>query len=137
MECRMWKVVGNFWCKLTCMTNERMNKKVMVWACIKGNRACRNWPYRVRNQFSQHGVGDICDIQVPVSRSLIELVFLPSMFNACVRQWRAILNRETGTSGKGVNKLITYRMFKDMFVVEEYSLGTSNGYNVTEHHRPW
>jgi hypothetical protein len=33
---------------------------------------------------------------------------------------RAILNRETGTSGKGDNKLRTYRMFKDMFVVEEY-----------------
>jgi hypothetical protein len=42
------------------------------------------------------------------------------MCNACVRQWNAILNRETGTSGKGGNKLRTYRMFKDMFAVEEY-----------------
>jgi hypothetical protein len=48
MECRMWKLVGNFCCRLTCMTNERMNKKVMVWNCVKGNRACRNWPYRVK-----------------------------------------------------------------------------------------
>jgi hypothetical protein len=56
-----------------------------------------------------------------VSKSLIEIVFLPSICNACcVRQWKAILDREMGTSGKGGNKFRTYRLFKDMYVVEEY-----------------
>jgi hypothetical protein len=47
-------------------------------------------------------------------------VFLPSFCYDCVRQWKAILDRETGTFGKGGNKLQTYIMFKDMFVVEAY-----------------
>jgi hypothetical protein len=48
----------------------------------------------------ENGVIDTCDIQIPVSRSLIGLVFLPSICIACFRQWKAVLDIEMGTSGR-------------------------------------
>jgi hypothetical protein len=42
------------------------------------------------------------------------------MFYDFVRQRKAMLDRETGISEKGGHKLRTYRMYKDMYVVEEH-----------------
>jgi hypothetical protein len=120
MDCRLWKVVGNFWCRMSSMASERVNKKVMEWACVKGKRACKNWPYRVKNQFTLHGLNDICDICMPVSKSVIEHSLLPSIFNSCTTRWKADIDRVTGKSGKGGNKLRTYRLFKNTYCVDDY-----------------
>ena len=56
MECRLWKSVLNHWCRLVNMDNDRLNKRVFVWCDLKGNNSCRNWNFRVRNQFQKYNV---------------------------------------------------------------------------------
>jgi hypothetical protein len=120
MTCRQLKVVGGYWCRITGMSNDRVNKRVSMWANVKAGNSCKNWPYRVKTKLITHGCVNFCDIHVPVYKHQLFSVFLPCVFQSSVDAWQNELDRETAKSGKGGNKLRVYRQFKSNFYTEFY-----------------
>ena len=120
MECRLWKVIGTFWSRLANMSVERINKRSVLWAKSKSSTSCRNWPYRVQRQFLSFGLEELCNMNVPMSKSVILMSLLPVVLNNFIRHWKEDLNRVSGKTGIGGNKLRTYRLFKHDFETEIY-----------------
>ena len=120
MICRLSKAVSNYWCRATNMENDRVNKRVLVWADTTSGNACKNWPFRVKQQFLMYNLEEFCNINVPLNKRYVSTVFLQFLMTECIDKWRDDVNRDTSKSGNGGNKLRTYKCFKSTFDVEFY-----------------
>ena len=67
------------------------------------------------NNFDQY-----CDISIPISKYAIVKDIERVVHNTFCNDWLDSINRDTGSSKKGRNKLRTYRLFKNEYGVEKY-----------------
>jgi hypothetical protein len=120
MLARQWKVVSGFWSRVSTMQSVRLNKRVALWACAEAGVKCKNWFYKVKTKFNECDAGMLDDLDSPVSKFAMYQSVVPSVFERCVHGWQEDVNRDVSKTGKGLNKLRTYRLFKSEFITESY-----------------
>ena len=103
-----------------CMDASRVNKQVFIWSDQMANRNCKNHNFVVREKFNHLGLGRYSDTRMPFSLHTLIAEIMEKLMRLHVNEWYSEINRETGRSGNGRNKLRTYRLFKTEYKVEEY-----------------
>ena len=66
------------------------------------------------------GLDRFVDVNVPFSVHALLTKLREGLLHIHVRDWSSEIQRDTGRSGNGRNKLRTYRLFKSHYEVEEY-----------------
>lgn len=82
---------------------------------------CRNHNYIVKEVLCQLGLTDFADINnTAINLRTFQLKTQEALMNKHVHEWKAQINSESGRSGKGRNKLRTYKLFKTEYKTEDY-----------------
>jgi hypothetical protein len=117
---KQWKAVINLWCRLNNMSSDRLSRKVFVWAdCISISHKCVAI-FNIKKTFCELNVGHFGDIVDSLDTRFVVNTVLNKMFFVHVSKWRDSLNDDISRSGRGGNKLRTYKLFKDRFETENY-----------------
>lgn len=116
-----WKSICLYWSKLSAMNNDRLNKRVALWALSKSGRACKNWMYSVADFLNGNNLTQYANIaeNIPAPSCFIRNVE-NKLFEKFSTSWYSRINCRKGTSGKGRNKLRLYKLLKTNFNVEQY-----------------
>ena len=117
---KQWICVTRLWCRLINMDSSRVNKCVFKWAWSKASPGVKNWCHKVCMFFRKHSLNYLMDtnITVNVTSVLNDLNVVLSELNQM--EWYEKLNRTEALRGQGLNKLRTYRQFKDSVKTEDY-----------------
>lgn len=111
--------VSKFWFRLNHMHNARFNKQTFLCCFnVKGPK-CKNWSYRVINNFAKIGCDTITNMDNAIEKSMINKV-INSCNNKYMTEWKADVNLECSKNSSGGNKLRTYKLFKSCFEAENY-----------------
>ena len=66
---KQWKCISSQWVRLVNMNTERLNKRIFMWCNAKSNRSCRNWNFRVKEQFNAYELSQLQTVGVCQERS--------------------------------------------------------------------
>ena len=121
-DVKQWGSVLNHWYRLRSMDENRINSRVFKWAAQKGNSRCKNWCFRLKQQFAH------CNIQTLfyeenihlVSKDFVKQKIKQKLSHEYIMSWHNELERNVSRSGNGGNKLRTYRSFKHTYETETY-----------------
>ena len=100
------------------MDNDRVNKKVFLWAMEASNNKCHNWCWKIKNHLGKLGLSWLVDYNV--SQSVFIQAIDGAMSDYVKSLWNTDLWREEAKSGRGQNKLRTFRHLKSDFRTEPY-----------------
>ena len=110
---KQWSCIFRMWSRFTKMCNNRLNKKVFLWA----NRCCsnriKNWNFRVHSKFREFNVNHFCNTDFIFNKSSIKMLE-NIYFEKFKDNWLHDLNYNNRS------KLRTYRIFKQEYGVEKY-----------------
>ena len=67
---RQWKVVANYWARLSTTNSSRTNKRIALWANSKST-ICKNWFYFVRKQLCDLNLIQYSDFSTSMSKHAI------------------------------------------------------------------
>ena len=126
MICKTKKAVINQWSRLVNMSDDRINRKVFVWADRAKSRNCKNWNFVVEDFLKKYDLADHCDITQFSNKVFICQTLLPKLHEQYVEKWRSDINRVNANRGNGRNKLRFYRCFKHSFETEPYCKSVLN-----------
>ena len=121
-DIRQWRTVINQYYRLKNMDNIRVNHRIYKWAdnISLNSRQCKNWNFRIRQQFNKNGLNDIYDNDTVSKNVMIERL-QEQLLRKFKQDWFNDINRNTALRpGGGGNKLRTYRLFKRDFSCEQY-----------------
>ena len=116
---KQWVCIGRLWVRMANTADDRLNKRIAMWAYGKASFRCRNWFYTVRKRLSDLQINDALNICQPVDSNIVHnlrTVLLGEFRN----KWFANVHNPVGPSGRGGNKLHTYALFKTIFGAETY-----------------
>ena len=99
--------------RLYSLPEDRLNRKVFMWASQKRGINSRGWPGRACNFLNSVGV------DITLGCFHIQDVFTLS-FDKDVYEWLSNTNRVNAQRGQGGNKLRTYSKFQTNFETEHY-----------------
>ena len=113
MPCKIkqWTSVFRNWTRFNKMNDDRVNKKVFIW----GNtcKKVKNWRFRVKNKFKELDMEYLCNGAI-LNKDLIK-----NIENVCFEKFKEKWYDKINMSDDK-NKLRTYRMFKNVYGVENY-----------------
>ncbi len=121
---RQWRAASRHWHRLCGLGAHRLTRTVFTWALEHATRGrpVRNWLYRIQQQFECLGLRH--EGSPAVTASTAKGPFLRSVSvklqQARDRVWHTDVNRVQAKRGAGLNKLRTYRTFKDSYQTENY-----------------
>lgn len=117
---KQWRCVAQHWYRLKKMDISRTNFKIFQYCDSKGTNKCRNWQYVFRKHLEllnlQHLVHDCTELY---SRDFYNKVVAGSM-DIFTTEWNLNIRNIAGPSGRGNNKLRTYKHFKVNYGLENY-----------------
>jgi hypothetical protein len=117
---KQWKSVCLHWSRLSIMDNDRVNKKIALWANAVSGRSCKNWFYNVKSMLNSNDLNQYIDIATRIPKhSLVKSIESVLHTKYCI-DWLQSIQSVTGPSGRGNNKLRTYCQFKKEFGTEVY-----------------
>ena len=120
---KQWQSVLSHWNRLRNLDNDRLNRKVLVWADSFGGPNKRNWNFKIKDKFKECDILESYVLNNDTSNfSFIKNTICDKIFNAYMSKWHTDLNRTTALRGNGLNKLRVYRQFKHSFNTEQYML---------------
>ncbi|XP_060589316.1 uncharacterized protein LOC132744577 [Ruditapes philippinarum] len=117
---RQWKSVAIFWVRLSQTNTCRLNKRIELWSLTKGAPQCKNWFYHVQKQWNELNLGMFCDLSSPIAKTSFVRQVESLTMEGFKAEWIRSVNCTVGPSGRGLNKLRTYRTFKQEHTSEEY-----------------
>jgi hypothetical protein len=117
---RQWKSIFTFWARLSNTNSSRLNKRIALWAHGKANNNCKTWYFRVKSKLFECRLSHFYDISNYVSKHAIVDSAICFLMDKYVCDWKQLINRSVGSSGRGRNKLRTYCTFKKDYSVENY-----------------
>ena len=100
------------------MTDVRTNKHIFVWASQKSNRSCKNWIFNVTEKLKSLNCDMYCNTSLSFSKEKLKDV-MKALREKYVLSWANTVNSDVGLR-HGRNKLRTYKLFKDNYIVEAY-----------------
>ena len=116
---KQWKVVTNHWIRMRLMDENRINARVFRWAESKSGRGCKNWNFRVKQSFEEANIHVHVDDRIGAGHHLKVRMFT-HFFEKFKANWEYDINRDTGRSNNGGNKLRLYRNFKSVYNIDAY-----------------
>lgn len=113
--------VAHHWHRLSNMSQDRMNNKIFRFCLSKSNSKCKNWQFDFKKQLASVDSLNLLDDCLNMSsRSFCDKI-VNSTLEKYIVEWKDInINNIVGPSGRGRNKLRTYKLFKDEYVTESY-----------------
>ncbi|XP_071167139.1 uncharacterized protein [Mytilus edulis] len=107
---KQWTSVFRNWTRFNKMNDDRVNKKVFIW----GNtcKKVKNWHFRVKNKFKELDMEYLCNGAI-LNKDLVK-----NIENVCFAKFKEEWYDKIMSDDK--NKLRTYRMFKNVYGVENY-----------------
>ena len=116
---KQWACIGRHFVRISKTPISRINKRVALWAYSKASRSCRNWFYKIRERLSKLHLNTDYDINIPIGREFVDNLKEAGL-GEFKTGWANSIHNTTGPSGRGRNKLRTYRLFKAAFETEPY-----------------
>ena len=117
---KQWKCICIYWNRMVHMDTNRVNRRAFCRAENKSGMGCKNSNFVIKYKFRKLGLTRYCDIGITFSRDKLISDVLEKLTLEFVAEWHDAINRETGRSGIGGNKLRTYRIFKSSYETEQY-----------------
>ena len=117
---RQWQRVSLHWHRLSCMDDNRLNKRIFTWCKNKGRSACKNWCYSVKCMFQSLDLSPLYVECINVSAKVLANEVTKGLTVRHMYEWQMNIDKEIGNSGRGKNKLRSYRMFKRFYDTEQY-----------------
>ena len=117
-----WNIISSQWCKLLNMDQNRINRKMFACAddvSLKSKRV-KNWNYVVRKHFTDLELADYCNLSRDIDKRILNDLLMSNMFLKYTESWHINVNAVASMTGKGRNKLRTYKLFKSEYGVETY-----------------
>lgn len=108
-----WSCILRTWSRYTKMCNDRINRKVFLWANRCCNNRIKNWNFRVQSKFRELNLAHLCNTGFNFGKSVIRSIE-NTAFDMYKNEWHNSLfvNNQS--------KLRTYRLFKNEYGVEKY-----------------
>ena len=78
----------------------------------------KNWNFYVKKTFCDLNLSNFCSISEYTDPNFAINSVLSKLLNQFVEQWNNSLQTDTSISGRGGNKLRTYKLFKSRFETE-------------------
>ena len=119
---RQWKVISQQWFRFLEMDNIRLNKTIFDWCNTKGNAGCKNWCYNVRTKFDTLHLNGFSSNQERLCKKRYVHEISTALLEQEVNIWLNTIDKQQGISGRGQNKLRTYRLMKREYKTETYCL---------------
>lgn len=117
---KQWKSVAQHWHRIKVMDKSRVNHRIFMYCHSKSNNVCKNWQFRFIKYMNDIRLSDtLFTCNVLTSKIFCEKV-LRFLLQQFVSKWRNDVNSDVGPSGRGRNKLRTYKTFKHDFILEKY-----------------
>ena len=116
---RQWLAVLRQVVRFRDMDNQRLNKKVFIWANESAD-SVNNWNRRVKRMCSELNLADIMCLDADIDTNIFIESFNQELTAKYHESWRLAINQEHAKRGSGRNKLRTYRKLKDNFGTEPY-----------------
>jgi hypothetical protein len=117
-----WLSITRQWCRMVNMDNNRISKNIFTWSYQHSMSGCKNGVWRAMDFFNQHNLQYLCNVRENLSKEMALHDVSVSGFNDFLDQWNRALDCDRSLSGKGGNKLRTYRRLKQEFYTEPYVL---------------
>lgn len=114
------KCVGNFWCKLSNMDQNRVNFKISKYCYNLASRNCSNWHFRAKNLFIKFGCVDFSDCTLPLNKNLVVDIIVKNAMDVLIDEWTRSVHCIFSKSVDGRNKLRLYQKFKFDFEQEHF-----------------
>ncbi len=111
-EQRQWMCVSRQWCRLTNMAEACINKPIFKWAYRLAIKGKKNIKKLTIDFYSRIGISNISNITNELAFSRIKdglKLVLSEHFEII---WLGKLTQESAMRGTGLNKLQTYRKYK-------------------------
>ena len=67
---RQWKVVVNYFGRLTTTYSSMINKRIALWANSRSDN-CKNWFYFVRKHLDHYNLRQYCDMSIHIAKHAI------------------------------------------------------------------
>ena len=112
--------IANYWSRLSCLNNDRLNKRIALWANQKASTSCRNWFYCFKSKLSEINLQTFSSIETRISKKNLVKAIKDRTMSTFHLNWVESKDRTDAISGRGRNKLRTYRIFKQEYEVEKY-----------------
>lgn len=117
-----WTCISRLWCRLCNMSSNRWNRKIFKWADNMSIRykCVKNWNFYVHKTFNDFNLNSFCNIQDNVNTRFVLKSLADNMLQDFIVKWKENVQQEDSKSGRGKNKLRTYRLYKKNFLPEFY-----------------
>ena len=117
---RQWISLTRQWCRLCNMDNNRLNKKIFLWAYDQAQIVRRPTWVKKCLTFYQNNNIDLDNILQVLDTTATLQNLETILFEKYKNKWLEELNRPNARHGAGNNKLRTYRTYKRNFITEPY-----------------
>jgi hypothetical protein len=115
---RQYICVTRLWSRLCLMSDDRLTKKVFLWAKTLSDAKVKNWIFKCERFFSENNLEMMLNMNnIPFNGYLY---VSEKVFDMQTKKWINELERDNARRGEGGNKLRTYRTFKSSYTTEPY-----------------
>jgi hypothetical protein len=119
-----WVSITRNWCRITCMNDSRLNKKIFLWSYKFAQNNCKNLVWKILNFFRKLGANNLSNVHTPCDKKQAVQQVGEAVFDLYLRDWEKAVNRQKTNNKQVGNKLRLYRTFKHVFETESYMLCT-------------
>ena len=88
---RQWKVIANFWSRMSCTTDARLNKRISLWASSKTDHY-KNRYFWVKKHLTNFDLTEFHSISNPIAKSSFIKRLHDCMFEKFVIGWKDKIN---------------------------------------------
>ena len=117
---KQWKSICGVLNRMSHMGAGRINRRVFAWADRKSGTGCKNYNFSMKEKFRKLRLNQYSDITTTFSRNKFISYITDRLMAEYVTEWHVSINRESGRSCVGYNKLRTYKTLKSEYETENY-----------------
>jgi hypothetical protein len=115
-----WQNVTKHWTRLCNMANDRLSKKVFIWAFTEHGNRKHSWVSRCLSKFKEIDMEHLCHIGFDFNCKEVNKDMNIVLSGLAEKSWFEDINRKEAVRGSGGNKLRTYSTVKNQYHVEAY-----------------
>lgn len=119
-EHRQWVTVIRQWCRLSNMSNQRVNQKVFQWCMKSASEGVKNTVSQIQHFLYRIGLHQLTNGENTPRFEIVKRPVDQHLTNHFVFILDEKIKRDGATNGTGLNKLRTYRLFKHVYGVDKY-----------------
>ncbi len=126
----MWLAVTRQWCRLAGMPRTRLNARVIVWARRKALGGTKSHCTKVIDFCKSVNVWHLLQPPLVFNVNKVMNDIDQTVQGLLESKWRADINSEISHTGRGRNKLHTYRLLNAVFGTSHYLTIERHSFNM-------